>query len=588
MRPCRFLLIALALSGCRSGPEPAPAPKACAAAQQVAELVARSGGALPLELTQADWCSANPCASAKATTNLVDSRASLPALASWTEGLPATEATRPKLEMAARIYHALCGPMQAETLTGELVRFPTVSAREDPGEGPAFVAMAKHLDAWAKARGFDFETTEKNGAWIISAGKTEPEIAFVMHADVVPVDAEDQPTKEGLPDGWTHPPFEMTVDDDRLYGRGTEDDKGPIAAALVTMHTLSKFGLLPQGQLQVIMGTGEESDWSGMQAFAKSRKQAKNVISIDASFPVVVAESGFVAWTLNIAKAAYTTGAKCIEVLDVKAGQFLTQVPGDGHLTMTAAPGLVAQVEAAAQAAKKALGDKRLGYEVIKTADKVTLKVSGDAVHSSEADAGANALWLLAKAADGIELCPTATKNTLKLVSTYFAGDHWGKTLNLAYEHPVMGKLLVIPTVLRTEESQIVLRINMRRPADMSSEDFSKKMDASLKQMQSTTPGLVEAKDGRYVGVPALVDPKSHLVKTLMNIYRQAAADPTAKPKSIRGGTYARLFEGAVSFGPALPGHTYRGHAPDEYLERDALKLMLTTTLEAVLQLSGK
>lgn len=588
MRSCRLLWIALVLTGCRTAPEPAPEPVACAQSERIAELVDRSAGALPGSLKSIQWCQVDPCASPKATADLVDGIATLPALKAWTEGTAATEATRPQLTTAARIYHALCGPKQAEALTGALVKFPTVSAREKPADGPAFVAMAKYLDGWTQAQGFDFEATKDNGAWIVSAGKAAPEIAFVMHADVVPVDAEGQPPTEGLPEGWTHAPFEMSSDKDRLYGRGTEDDKGPIAAVLVTMHTLKKFGLLPKGQLQAIMGTGEESDWSGMQAFAKSRKQAESVISIDASFPVVVAESGFVAWTLHVPKVAPATGKDCVEALDVKAGQFLTQVPGDGHLKMRTTPGLAAKVTAAAQAAVSTLGDKRLGFELVEAGETVTLKVSGDAVHSSEADAGANALWLLAKTAGQLELCPSATKNTLQVVDTYLAGDHWGKRLNLGYEHPVMGKLLVIPTILRTEDEQIVLRINMRRPAGMSSEAFSEKLGVALKQIQATTPGLVQAKDGLYVGKPALVDPESRLVKTLMDIYRKAAADPTAKPKSIRGGTYARLFEGAVSFGPALPGHTYRGHAPDEYLERDALKLMLTTTLESVLRLSKK
>ncbi|CAN0581290.1 unnamed protein product, partial [Laminaria digitata] len=108
-----------------------------------------------------------------------------------------------------------------------------------------------------------------------------------------------------------------------------------------------------------------------------------------------------------------------------------------------------------------------------------------------------------------------------------------------------------------------------------------------LKRFQAEVPGLSEAKEGRYVGEPALVDPDSHLVRTLMQIYRDASGDKNAQPQSIRGGTYARLFDGAVSFGPSLPGRPYRGHAPDEYMEREALQLMLTTSLQAVLQLSG-
>lgn len=42
------------------------------------------------------------------------------------------------------------------------------------------------------------------------------------HTDVVPVDGQD----------WTKPPFELTVDNGRYYGRGTTDMKGFVACAL--------------------------------------------------------------------------------------------------------------------------------------------------------------------------------------------------------------------------------------------------------------------------------------------------------------------------------------------------------------------
>lgn len=578
--PWIYISVLAVASGCRAATQ-APVNESCPRAEQVQKLL----GEAPLN--PAAWCTGDPCASPSTVLQLVHKSAD-PGVDDWTPGSPATEDNRALMVRAATVFNTVCGQAEAEALTAELVQFPTVSARKKPAEDPAFVAMSAHLQAWAQAHDFDFEATKDNGAWIVSAGTADPEIAFVMHADVVPVDAEeDSPVAQGeLPKGWSYPPFKMHTTEDRLYGRGTEDDKGPIAAILVTMHTLQRFGLLPQGQLQAIMGTGEESDWSGMKAFVKSRKQAPYVISLDASYPVVVAESGFVAWTLNLAKGEGSSQSGCIVAKSAQAGQFLTQIPGEAQLILAAQKGLKAKVQAAASQASAALKDARFSFEVSGDAEQVTLQVKGDAVHSSEGDKGANAMWLLAQSAGGLQLCPGAISSTLELVRTRFVGDHWGQGLKLAYEHPVMGKLLVAPTVLRTEDKQVVLRINMRRPAGLSAQVFSERLDEVLKGFQSKYPGLTEAKGGRYVGEPALVDPDSHLVRTLMQIYRDASGDKDAQPQSIRGGTYARLFDGAVSFGPSLPGRPYRGHAPDEYMERKALQLMLTTSLQAVLQLS--
>ncbi|HEX8087488.1 MAG TPA: M20 family metallopeptidase, partial [Blastocatellia bacterium] len=47
-------------------------------------------------------------------------------------------------------------------------------------------------------------------------------IGFVSHMDVVPPGELDQ---------WQTPPFEPTIQDERIYGRGTLDDKGSFACA---------------------------------------------------------------------------------------------------------------------------------------------------------------------------------------------------------------------------------------------------------------------------------------------------------------------------------------------------------------------
>ncbi len=53
-------------------------------------------------------------------------------------------------------------------------------------------------------------------------GKGEKSIGFVSHMDVVPPGEIEQ---------WDTPPFEPTIKDGRIYGRGTLDDKGSFACA---------------------------------------------------------------------------------------------------------------------------------------------------------------------------------------------------------------------------------------------------------------------------------------------------------------------------------------------------------------------
>jgi succinyl-diaminopimelate desuccinylase len=55
------------------------------------------------------------------------------------------------------------------------------------------------------------------------------------HLDVVPVGAE----------GWSHDPFDPQVVDGRLYGRGSADMKGGIAAAVCALGVLERAGISP-------------------------------------------------------------------------------------------------------------------------------------------------------------------------------------------------------------------------------------------------------------------------------------------------------------------------------------------------------
>jgi acetylornithine deacetylase/succinyl-diaminopimelate desuccinylase-like protein len=51
------------------------------------------------------------------------------------------------------------------------------------------------------------------------------------HFDVQPVDPVDL---------WTHPPFEPTIEDGRLFGRGASDDKGNMLAPILAVEALLK------------------------------------------------------------------------------------------------------------------------------------------------------------------------------------------------------------------------------------------------------------------------------------------------------------------------------------------------------------
>jgi acetylornithine deacetylase/succinyl-diaminopimelate desuccinylase-like protein len=175
----------------------------------------------------------------------------------------------------------------------------------------------------------------------------------------------------------------------------------------------------------------------------------------------------------------------------------------------------------------------------------------------------------------------------LRLIRDRFDGDHWGEKLGLAYRSDLMGRLLVAPTVLGGDARGVSLAVNMRRPDGRTAEQFNAALDAALASIQKAIDPRFQEVEDRYVGDPAVADTSGPLVATLLDVYRAHTGDRESEPISIRGGRYARLFPGAVSFGPALPGDPYRGHAPDEYIELGTLDLLTEMLLDAALRLDA-
>jgi len=479
---------------------------------------------------------------------------------------------------AARAYVQACGHAEAVELTRALVAFPTV--REEEKAFPqAADELAKYLEGVAQDMGGTFRAVDGREVFEVSLGDPAAPVgvAFLTHGDVVPVGGN-----------WTKKPFEAQVEGDLLYGRGTEDDKGPTSAALVAMRALSAAGYHPKERVQLIVGMGEEHDWGGMVKDSNEVTKPRYVISLDANFPVVISEFGFVGWTL-VSKGEAAEKDKCARVASAAGGSFLTQVPAEATAVLMPPPGerlakFLPRVQALAKADIAARGAP-FAAEVTEEKGGVRLRTTGKSVHSSVADQGANPLWPLAAIAVKAGACPAGAGRLLRVLAGRFDGDHWGEKLGVAYSDPVMGKLLAIPTVLKSEGGKATLGVNMRRPAGMDNAAFTEKLKAALAGLSRDFGPLEEDESLRFLGEPHVADIHGDLVPTLLSIYGELTGEKDPKPITVRGGTYARLFQGAVSFGPELPGKTYRGHAPDEAIELSTLDLLTRAAVEAVLRL---
>jgi succinyl-diaminopimelate desuccinylase len=118
-------------------------------------------------------------------------------------------------------------------LLAELIRQDTVNP---PGNEYRAAEIVEKYLARYDIDAVKYESVEGRTNLLASIGTGSPVVFVPAHTDVVPVG-----------DGWDTDPFDPVIRDGYMYGRGTVDDKGPLAsilllAAFLSQHTDSFTG----------------------------------------------------------------------------------------------------------------------------------------------------------------------------------------------------------------------------------------------------------------------------------------------------------------------------------------------------------
>jgi succinyl-diaminopimelate desuccinylase len=137
----------------------------------------------------------------------------------------------------------------------------------------------------------------------IGAKKT---LLINTHLDVVPANS-----------GWTVPPFECTVKDRRIYGRGVADSKGGVAALLTVLSAIEELDIEPAYNLNIALTTDEEmGPYSGLCYFADLGKlKADYFLSMDGDCDdITIASNGNVDWQIDVFGKSYHSGSSFLGI----------------------------------------------------------------------------------------------------------------------------------------------------------------------------------------------------------------------------------------------------------------------------------
>ena len=382
---------------------------------------------------------------------------------------------------------------------------------------------------------------------------------ILAHLDVVP---------EGNREGWIHPPFELTVDGDKVYGRGVNDDKGAAVSTLYAVAALVNSGIGLKRRFRIIVGLDEESGFRCMERYRQSEEIPEAGFSPDAYFPVVNGEKGM--FRLKMSSSAIiqeNDSVESAELFSIVGGTRVNVVPD--------------RVTISFRHSNAALSEslRPLCEEVILSEDSLSFVIAGKSAHAMEPWAGENAIQKFLASVDQIDFGPSVLREELLKLRSLFNMETDGASLGIACCDDLSGALSCNLGLISLADGELSVTCDIRYPVTADGESILECLSKSASSIGWKTV-IAEHKKPLYVA------PDSVLVEELLNAY-EAVTGERGEPFAIGGGTYSRAMPNTVSFGIIFPGEEDTAHQANEYLYLDSIKRMTYIYAEAAERING-
>lgn len=425
-----------------------------------------------------------------------------------------------------------------------LISYPSVLNEGENGTpfGQAIQDVLEKTLEICRGLGFTTYLDPKGYYGYAEIGQGAELLAVLCHLDVVPSGDEAD---------WRTPPFEATIKDGWIFGRGVQDDKGPSMAALYAVKALLDSGVKFKKRVRFIFGTDEETLWRCMGRYNELEETATLGFAPDSSFPLTYAEKGLLQVKLH---------GPGSDKLDLEAGAAFNVVPGKASYQGE----LLKQVVAGLQVAS---------FDYEQNDQQVT--VLGLPKHAKDAAEGINAIVRLATV-----LQPLQTHPALAFIAEAVGEDATGGRLFGDISDEPSGRLSfnIAGLTLNSEKSEI--RIDIRIPVLADKDQLVAQLAEIAGRYQ------LDYEEFDYLA-PLYVPKDSELVSTLMAIYQEKTGD-TSPAMSSGGATFARTMPNCVAFGALFPEVEQTEHQANERASLEDLYRAMDIYAETIHRLAGE
>jgi len=468
------------------------------------------------------------------------------------------------------------GKAALETLR-ELVEIPTFNVDGVPQyQNPEFLKIADKIQALAKAFNLNFRNIDNRVYEISLEGSGDEVVGIHAHADVVPVTPENWVLK----DGTKLDPFKVTLIGDRMYGRGTEDDKNGIVVAIYAMKVIKEEKLPLARQFKLLVDTTEETSGDAIPYYFEHNPTPQYNLALDGGYPVVIAEKGY--GTVMATFPRRKGEGSGAEIVAMTGGMATNQIPSASVATfVTDQPAeLAASLQkAGAEYAKRNGGDFEVAAKV--EGKDVKLTVTGVSAHSSEPESGVNPVARMLELIHSVD-GKIALKHNHITDAARYASDNWGLDylggkLGVGFADEFMGPLTTSLTFVGQDDKAFKLAVNLRVPKGKSPETLKKEIADKLSAWGKNSKVAV---DFTYsIAEPMYRNPEGEWVKALLAVATENLG-MEHKFGTSAGATSVHELPNGVQFGLARPEVKYTGHTDNEFKTVDQFLLDLQIVTE--------
>ncbi|QOQ72721.1 dipeptidase [Pseudomonas poae] len=470
------------------------------------------------------------------------------------------------------------GKAALETLR-ELVEIPTFNVDGLPQyKNPEFLKIADKIQSLAKAFNLNFRNVDNRVYEISLEGSGDEVVGIHAHADVVPVTPENWVLK----DGTKLDPFKVTLIGDRMYGRGTEDDKNGIVVAMYAMKVIKEEKLPLARNFKLLVDTTEETSGDAIPYYFEHNPTPQYNLALDGGYPVVIAEKGYgtVMATFPVRKGE----GKGAEIISMTGGAATNQIPSVSVATLVSdkPAELAASLQkAGADYVKANGGDFAVDAKVV--GKEVKLTVTGVSAHSSAPQSGVNPVARMLELIHGVD-GKIALKHNHITDAARYAADNWGLDylggkLGVGFADDFMGPLTTSLTFVGQDAKAFKLAVNLRVPKGKSPDTLKAQIADKLSAWDKKSK--VNVSFTYSVAAPMYRNPEGEWVKALLAVATENLG-MEHKFGTSAGATSVHELPNGVQFGLARPEEKYTGHTDGEFKTVDQFLLDLQIVTEMI------